>query len=144
MSASEEPKVLSTKELGNVIDAVVKENVKLSDHTRLLMSRVYDRFRHQISVALKAHDASDSVMWISLIGDMMALVNDFKVDGIEKKEIVLETIRIVIRFEVPVDKKAACDVLLNTVLTPAIDLAVYFKKQFIDGKKISLGFCCSK
>ena len=140
--SSDEPKVLNTKELGNVIDTVVKDNVKLSDNTRLLMSRVYDRFRHQISTALKTHDASDSVFWIAIIGDMMTLVNSFKVDGVEKKEIVMETIRIVIRFEVPADKKAACEILLNTVLAPAIDLAVYFKNQITDGKKISLGFCC--
>lgn len=132
---------LSTKELGNVIDGIVKENIKLSDTTRLFMSRVYDRFRHQISVALTTHDLSDSAGWIALIGDMMKLVNSFKIDGAEKKEIILETIRIVIRFEVPADKKEACDVLLSTVLVPAIDLAVYFKNQFVDRKKISLGFC---
>ncbi len=125
-------KILGTKELGNVIDSVVHDNVKLSDGTKLLMARVYDRFRHRISTSLTGHDLTDSAFWIAMIGDMMAMVNSFQVEGVEKKEIVMEVIRIVIRFEVPADKKDASTALLDTVLSPAIDLAVYFKNQLAD------------
>jgi hypothetical protein len=133
-------KILDTKELGNVIDGVVKENVKLSQETKLLMARLYDKFRHRIGTALNAHDLNDSAFWISLIGDMMAIVNKYKVEGVEKKEMILETIRIIARFEVAESKRDACNTLITVVLSPAIDLAVYFKNQ-IEPEKIKSCLC---
>jgi len=134
--------VLSTKELGNVIDTTVRDNVKLSNDTKILIARLYDRFRHRISVALNSRDLGDSALWIALIGDMMALVDKFKIEGAEKKEIIVETIGIIVRFEVAAEKKDACEALITTIVGPAIDLAVYFKNQLLDNKKkISACLC---
>lgn len=119
--------ILKPKELGNVIDGVMKENVILSADARNVMARLYERFRHVIVSAITHDDQGPA--FTMMVADIMVFLNTFRLDGLEKKQILLEVIRIVIRFEIPAEKADSLLQLLDKVISQAIDLAVYFQKQ---------------
>ena len=122
------PVYLKTRELSNSVQAIVAANVKLSDQAKTLMARMYDRFRARLGPVLASQDFDNLNMsfWIGFISDMMSLAKDFKVSGMEKKEIILETITLVIENEVPPEKRQAVNALVTTVVSPSIDLAIYY------------------
>ena len=122
------PKRLDSRELTNAVDQILQKNVRLSMQDRQLIARMYDKFRGRIAPALSGQDYDnlDVFFWIDVIGDMMTLAKTFKVPGMEKKEIVLEVLDLVVENEVPEGKQAAVRNLIQTTVSPAIDLAVYF------------------
>lgn len=123
----QKPKALSTKELGNVIDSVLKENAVLSAESKNIMAKMYERFRHVILNGMLSYE--DGPAFTMMIADLMSSLNSFSLDGIEKKQILLELIRIVIRFEVSADQKDKINTFVDTFVPSAIDLAVCFQKQ---------------
>lgn len=131
---AKEAGLLRPKELSNVIENIMQDNVVLSPASKRVMAQVYVRFRHNIMSVLKT-DFSSSPQLILVIGDVMAFLRTCSVEGIEKKQILLEVIRIVIRFEIPAERKDACLAFVDTVICPAIDLAVYYQQQNKLGKK---------
>jgi hypothetical protein len=122
------PKFLTSRELSNSVETVLRANVKLGEKDKVLMAKMYDKFRDRLGPALAAQDFDnlDAFFWIQFIGDMMILAKGFKVSGTEKKEIILETINLVVENEVPEEKREAIQRLIVTVVSPSIDLAIYF------------------
>ncbi len=139
-------RILNTRELSNTIEQTLKENVKLGERDKIHIAKMYDRFRARIFQAFSANNLTNlgTTFWVMMIGDMMALVQSVNVSGSEKKEIILETMRIVIKYEISADKHEALDGMLNTVVSPAIDLAAYFGAQLAPKVKACLFSMCTK
>jgi len=130
---------MNTRELTVAIDNVLSKNAKLSSPSRPLVARMYETFRNKIGPEL-ASGAFNVTFWTDVIGDMMALAKTFNVPGMEKKEILLEVIYLVIDSEVPEDKREALRTAMSTVISPAIDLAIQFSHKIVTPKCLSK--CC--
>ena len=136
------PKVLTTRELSHAVEQVLRENIKLGEEDKRLIARMYDAFRNQVAAALVSQDhAIDKFFWVELLGNMMVMAATFKTSGLSKKEIILETLRIIVKFEVPADREEQSIHLIETILSPAIDLTIYFKNQIASGKKCAWCLC---
>ena len=136
------PKVLNTRELSHAVEQILRENIKLGEDDKRLMARMYDTFRTQVAAALVSQDhAIDKFFWVELLGDMMVMAATFKTSGLSKKEIIMETLRIIVKFEVPPEREEQSIQLIETILSPAIDLTIYFKNQIFSGKKFAWCFC---
>lgn len=130
---------MNTRELTVAIDNVLSRNAKLSSPSRPLVARMYETYRNKIGPEL-ASGAFNIAFWTDVIGDMMALARSFNVPGLEKKEILLEVINLVIDSEVPEDKRDALHAAMSTVISPAIDLAIQFSQKIVTPKCFSK--CC--
>lgn len=128
------------KTLGTEIDKRIAANPVLSDESRTLIARIYNKFRHRIAPALRGNN--DPMLWIELISDMMALANRFKVSGPERKEILLEVIDMVIENEIPESERSSARFIVSTVVSPAIDLAVKFAEKIWPSCRKRVFPCC--
>jgi hypothetical protein len=139
-------KILNTRELSNTIEQTLKQNVKLGERDKIHIAKMYDKFRGRIFQAFSANNLTNlgTAFWVVMIGDMMALVKTMDVSGSEKKEILLETMRIVIKYEIAAEKHEILDNMLNTVVSPAIDLAAYFGAQLVPKVKACIFQCFKK
>lgn len=126
MSTTFRSRRLSPKELHTTINDVLSTNSKLSDASKEKMAELYERFRDRVHSALTHQVVDQTAFWIELVGDMMTLCNTFNVPGVEKKEMLLEVINIVIDNEVPVNDRTLLRSFITLTISPAIELAIYF------------------
>lgn len=134
-------KVLTTRELSHATEQVLRDNVKLGEDDKRLIARMYDTYRLQLMQALQYNDHNiDKFFWIELLGDMMVMASTFRTSGVSKKEIIMETLRLIIKFEIAPERQELSLNLLESVMSPAIDLTIYFKNQLATGKSCS--WCC--
>jgi hypothetical protein len=134
-------KVLTTRELSHATEQVLRDNVKLGEDDKRLIARMYDTFRLQLMQALQTNDhAVDKFFWVELLGNMMIMASTFRTSGVSKKEIIMETLRLIIKFEIAPERQDHSLDLLESVISPAIDLTIYFKNQMAAGK--SCAWCC--
>lgn len=129
---------MSAEKVNDQINHVVEHNAKLKEHDKLFIAKLYETFRNDLVPLLKGDDADDMFLWIDIITQMMLTVGKFKTTSLEKKEILMETIRIVIKSELPEDLQNKIMPVVNLAISPAIDMAIKFSKT---GKKLK-SWCC--
>ena len=117
---------LTPKELVMTINDVTVANANLSEESKKRMADLYERFRDRIHSALTHQVQDQTAFWIQLVGDMMAICKTINVPGIEKKEMLIEVINIVIENEIPEKDRAQLKTFVDATVSPAVELAIYF------------------
>lgn len=102
-----------------------------------IIQRVYDKFSTEIKSAFDGD--VDPSAWIGIVSEMMALMKKIKVCNQDKKKILIEVIKSVITTELPDDKRDTALSILDTVVSPGIDLAASFNKATLTR---CLKMCC--
>ena len=115
--------------IGAQIDQVIGASSTLSPASKKLMEQMYTKFSDRVVPALSQSDDIPVGYWIALVGDTMSPGARFRASGVEKKEILLQVLYLVIDNEVPEATRAGVRGMVDTTVSPAIDLAVYFVYQ---------------
>lgn len=146
VTPAQPPAPLSGDALHAAIDAKAANNVQLSVRERDLMVKLYYLFRDDIVGALSTDsDDLNAMFWIGFVADMMRVAKTFKREGAQKKEMIMETLHIIIEHDVPEDHRDEVKLLVDTFAPPAIDMAVAFWHKVAPGLKHALTCgCCRK
>lgn len=129
--------LLSAKELTAAASHLAEENDVLTPHAQKLIADLYTLFRHRIGPALVS-GSGDDAFWLSIVLDMMVVAGKSRVNGRQKKAALLEVLKLVIHNEVSPNSRNAAHAIVDTVISPGIDLAVAFSKASKGCQK----WCC--
>lgn len=100
----------------------------LTDRDLKNIERIYDLFADAIKAAFDSEDSS-AIQWIQLVGEMMGAAQSLKTTGAKKKQILMAVLREVIDNEVDAAHRDAARDILDTFVSPAIDVAVIYRQN---------------
>lgn len=91
-----------------------------------IFERMYGKFSNELKSAFDGD--IDAAAWISLVSEMMAMLKKTAIPNQDKKKVLIDIIKAVINQEVSEDKRANAIVIVDTIVSPGIDLAASFGK----------------
>ena len=101
------------------------------------IQRVYKLFSTEIKSAFDGD--IDPSAWVSIVSNMMALMKRIEIPNQDKKKILIDVIKSVISVEVAENRRENALMVIDTIISPGIDLAASFNKGSV---KKYLKMCC--
>jgi len=98
----------------------------LSETDTRVIERIYTQFSDAVHATFGS-DASAPLAWVQLVGEMMGALQSFNASGSKKKEILMAVLRQVIDKEIEPQYRPGAKVLLDTVISPSIDMAAVYR-----------------